>query len=247
VLIQLSFGQAVCQARRAFLESPTASILTRASCERFNTSFSLFQSGLQVALQHERYAIHVHNGAASLHTLALVFIEHKRFSFALPLLLYSIFALENCIPLMTTAHLSWRVTLYTTAAKAYENLHGCMFFIRMHCFTHWPADQSAVEVLQRCVKQIDDLQRIERVSGDMSAEASSLFGTLRSKVKLLAFRIAVLYGFSRNAADKRPAATEATGLFSVPFVRSFTEVGSLFMLLLFLTKSLETTLQGVPF
>ena len=97
-LIHLSFGQAVSQARKAFLDSPTPTVLTRATCDGFALAFASFQAGMQVALQHERYAVHVFNGAASLHTLALTLVASKQHHTALTYLLWVIFALENCLP-----------------------------------------------------------------------------------------------------------------------------------------------------
>ena len=149
----------------------------------FALAFASFQPGMQVALQHERYAVHVFNGAASLHTLALTLVASKQHHTALTYLLWVIFALENCLPLTSTAHLSWRVSLYITSAEAYESLNGCMSHLvwTMMPRTHTRTDQQAVDMLQRCLKRIDDLAKVERATGELSAESHTLFAALAAK------------------------------------------------------------------
>lgn len=101
-------------------------------------------------------------------------------------------------------------------------------------------------MLQRCLKRIDDLAKVERATGELSAESNTLFTTLRGKVKLLAFRIAVLHGFSRTLSDKqRPPQADAPGLFTVAYVRSFTEVRAPAQSTTLSSLFLEAAVQGI--
>jgi hypothetical protein len=92
-----------------------------------------FQESTRYALGHESFALQVYNNAVMIQSIAAHFMKSNLPAQSLPPLLWTIHALENCIPLMTTQYLTWRVDLYLLAARAYENLGASLCFYCFFC------------------------------------------------------------------------------------------------------------------
>ena len=187
--IQLLFGMAAAKGNLAFASHATAPApITPLHMQLFDDAFELLAQGMRLALLDEGHAVHVYNGSVNIYDIAHFLLRNRLAHAAIKWFLWCIFAVENSLPLMTPAFMTWRCLLYIAASICYDEL-VCV--------------AQSVELLQRAAARVDELSAIERATGDLTPKTAELLLECRTRLRTAMFRNAVIVGILKTPKDTK--------------------------------------------